>query len=247
MELEIVTVVLAVFVAATLQAATGIGFGIIAGPILLAVMNDSSAIQVSIVLNLVIAILLLPSVWKQIESSVAINLGIGVTVGSPIGLWVFSVLPLTYLKGLAGLLILTTLAMLVVRTHAPAHKKELSHGRIENVSVGTVAGILGSSLAMPGPIPAAWMSAKGFDKDAIRGTILAMFAIAYSLALILQVLEPGITEATLTKSANLSVPTIAGIVLGKILSRRVSERAFRVTLLIVLVVTFTTLTLSIVE
>ena len=35
-----------VLVASALQSATGIGFGVIAGPILLIVLNDGSAIQV---------------------------------------------------------------------------------------------------------------------------------------------------------------------------------------------------------
>ena len=46
----------AVLVASALQSATGIGFGVIAGPILLIVLNDGSAIQISIALNLLIAV-----------------------------------------------------------------------------------------------------------------------------------------------------------------------------------------------
>ena len=52
MELEIVVLMVAVFGASALQSATGIGFGVIAGPILLILLNDGSAIQISIVLNL---------------------------------------------------------------------------------------------------------------------------------------------------------------------------------------------------
>ena len=45
----------AVFVASLLQAATGIGFGVIAGPIILLAMNSGSAVQVTILLSLMIA------------------------------------------------------------------------------------------------------------------------------------------------------------------------------------------------
>ena len=56
---------LAVFGAAALQSATGIGFGVIAGPVLLIALNDGAAIQISILLNLLIAVILTPSLWRQ--------------------------------------------------------------------------------------------------------------------------------------------------------------------------------------
>ncbi|MCH8244510.1 hypothetical protein IIB97_01325 [Patescibacteria group bacterium] len=67
MEQEFLILSIAIFAAATLQSATGIGFGVIAGPVLLVVLNDSAAIQVSIILNLLIAMLLAPSKKRQEE------------------------------------------------------------------------------------------------------------------------------------------------------------------------------------
>ncbi len=65
MEQEILVLGIAVFGASALQSATGIGFGIIAGPALLIVLNDGSAIQVSVMLNLLIALLLAPTLWQK--------------------------------------------------------------------------------------------------------------------------------------------------------------------------------------
>lgn len=52
---------IAVFGASALQSATGIGFGVIAGPVLLIVLNSRAAIQISIGLSLMIAAVLVPS------------------------------------------------------------------------------------------------------------------------------------------------------------------------------------------
>ena len=56
---------LAVLGAASVQAATGIGFGAIAGPILLLTLDSAAAVQITIVLSLVIALVLAPSLWKE--------------------------------------------------------------------------------------------------------------------------------------------------------------------------------------
>ncbi len=61
MDQDFLVLNVAVFGASALQSATGIGFGVIAGPVLLVALNDGSAIQISIVLNLLIAAFLAPS------------------------------------------------------------------------------------------------------------------------------------------------------------------------------------------
>ena len=93
--------------------------------------------------------------------------------------------------------------------------------------MGLIAGLMGGSLAMPGPVPAAWMSARGFGKDTIRATLLVMFVVAYSIALALQLIFSDVTSDTLKITANLALPTIAGLPLGHILAARVSESSFR--------------------
>ena len=56
---------IAVFVAALVQAATGLGFGLVAGPALMLALGDVSAIQISILLSLMIALVLSPPLFKH--------------------------------------------------------------------------------------------------------------------------------------------------------------------------------------
>ena len=170
---------IAVFGAAALQAATGVGFGIIAGPILLIYLNDGSAIQISIVLNLLIALVLAPSLRQQADRQLLSRLLIGLAIGSPVGLLIFLNMNIVFLKAFAGLAIAYTLFVILRSNRAPSHA--LATKSIEQISIGVMSGIMGTSLAMPGPIPAAWMSTKGFSKDTIRATILVMFVFALSL------------------------------------------------------------------
>jgi len=236
---------IAVFGAAALQSATGIGFGIIAGPILLIYLNDGSAIQISIVLNLLIALVLAPSLRQQADRQLLSRLLIGLSIGSPVGLLIFLNMNIVFLKAFAGLAVAYTLFVILRSNRAPSHAPTLATKSTEQISIGVMSGIMGASLAMPGPIPAAWMSTKGFSKETIRATILVMFVFAYVVALALQFGLAGIGADTMRLSAMLAPSTIIGILVGRSLANRLTEQTFRYLLVIILastaVILFSTL------
>lgn len=236
---------IAVFGAAALQSATGIGFGIIAGPILLIYLNDGSAIQISIVLNLLIALVLAPSLRHQADRQLLSRLLIGLSIGSPVGLLIFLNMNIVFLKAFAGLAVAYTLFVILRSNRAPSHAPTLATKSTEQISIGVMSGIMGASLAMPGPIPAAWMSTKGFSKETIRATILVMFVFAYVVALALQFGLAGIGADTMRLSAMLAPSTIIGILVGRSLANRLTEQTFRYLLVIILastaVILFSTL------
>jgi uncharacterized membrane protein YfcA len=237
MEQELLVLVIAVFGASALQSATGIGFGVIAGPVLLIVLNDGAAIQISIVLNLLIALLLAPSLRQKSDRRILQSLLIGVGIGSPVGLLIYLYMDIALLKSFAGLVVMFTLFLVLRGNRVLSSSQSNGSGRLEQVSIGVIAGIMGGSLAMPGPVPAAWMSARGLDKDTIRATILVMFVVAYTVALLLQFVLAGISTGTLRLSAMLVPSTIAGIFVGLFLNSRISEATFRWLLTIILAFT----------
>lgn len=241
MDQEFLVLNFAVFGASALQSATGIGFGVIAGPVLLIALNDGSAIQISIVLNLLIALLLTPSLWQQADRRLMPNLLLGLAIGSPLGLLIFLGMDIVFLKAFAGLAVLFTLILTLRANRAPSRPLQAVPGRVEEISIGVMAGIMGASLAMPGPIPAAWMSTRGYGKETIRATILLMFVFAYVIALVLQFGLAGIGADTFRLCVMLAPSTVVGILVGRLLSSRLTERTFRWLLVIILASTATIL------
>jgi len=225
---------IAVFGAAALQSATGIGFGVIAGPILLIFLNDGSAIQISILLNLLIALILTPSLWQQADRQLLAKLLIGLAVGSPVGLLIFLNMNIVFLKAFAGIAVAYTLFALLRNNRAPSRAPQPADRSTEQISIGIVAGIMGASLAMPGPVPAAWMSARRFSKETIRATILVMFVFAYVVALALQFGLAGLGAEAMRLSAMLAPSTIVGILIGRSLTGRLTEQTFRWLLVVIL-------------
>jgi uncharacterized membrane protein YfcA len=234
MDLEFIALNIAVFGAAALQSATGIGFGVIAGPVLLIALNDGSAIQISIVLNLLIALILTPSLWQQADRQLLTMLLIGLAIGSPLGLLIFLSMDVVFLKAFAGLAVVLTLFLTVRGSRAPAPLLAKTPRHAEKISIGVLSGIMGASLAMPGPIPAGWMSTRGFNKETIRATILVMFVFAYLVALALQFGLAGIGADSMRLTLMLTPSTVVGILVGRLLTSRLTEQTFRWLLVIIL-------------
>lgn len=224
----------AVFAAALLQAATGIGFGVIAGPILLLMLNSASAIQVSIILSLVTALVLAPSIFKRIDKSLFRLLVFGTGIGIPLGIFIFLHINIHALKILAAVAVafmaLTTAG--VFRPHNDQNNDGYSNRA--SVGIGVISGVMSSSLGMPGPVPAAWMITKSLTKEVIRATILLLFIPSYCAALIFQSVAPGLIDDVIRWSLELLPATVAGVLIGKVLEPRISAHAFKTIVAIVL-------------
>lgn len=227
----------AVLAASLLQGATGIGFGVIAGPVLLYVINNGSAIQVSITLSLVTALVLAPTLIRQMDRAVLKLLLYGTCLGIPVGILVFTRIDIVMLKLLAGIAVaFMALTVAGVFEKFGRRKTAASDSRAA-WGLGVVSGAMSSSLGMPGPVPAAWMVTRRFPKSVIRATILIMFVPSYAAALALQAYTPGIADESIRWSIELLPATIAGVIAGRILEQRIGERTFKRIIIVVLACT----------
>lgn len=234
---ELIILNLAVLGAAALQAAAGLGFGVVAGPVLLLQLNSADAVPVSILLNLVIAGLLTPSLWPHQAPRLLGRFVVGSLLGLPFGVWLLISVDFTTLKLLAGIAVLLA-AVSVIWKKSAAETGEGPSGDTGALPLlaGGAAGLMGGSLAMPGPVPAAWMAANGYGKQAVRATILALFLAAYTGALVLHGAVNGLSSAILCQTAVLVPATVIGVFVGGRLAGRLSEGFFRSLILAVLVV-----------
>ena len=227
MDLYVLTLHLAVFVASFLQAATGIGFGIIAGPVILIVMNSGAAIQVSIMLSLLIALVLAPSLHGRADKVLLKRLLVGTAPGLPLGIFVFLLVDVDALKLLAGLAVLFMALITTGLLKFSGANGAPSQGRAKDFAVGVVSGAMCSSLGMPGPVVAARMMMLKQGKETLRATILIMFVFSYMAALAAQVLMVGLSDGGLALAVKLAPATLAGVFFGKFAVEWISERAFR--------------------
>jgi uncharacterized membrane protein YfcA len=227
----------AVLLAALLQAATGIGFGVIAGPIILMAMNSGSAIQVSILLSFLIAAVLAPMLFRKVDRVLLVRFLLGTLLGLPVGIYVFLQVSVEVLKLLAGLSVLFMAVSASGLLAGPEGRGDRRRGRLLDYGVGLLSGAMCTSLAMPGPVAAARLSALARAKDTVRATVLVMFVFSYIAALAVQVGFAGVARETWVFAATLAPATLIGVFVGRLLATRISERVFRRLIVTVLAAT----------
>ncbi len=231
----------AVLLAALLQAATGIGFGVIAGPIILLVLDSGAAVQVTILLSLLIALVLAPAIYRQVDRPLLARFLLGSLAGLPIGILVFLQVGVDALKLLAGVAVLfMALSASGLLSWSPGGgeaRRDGTAGRLVDYGIGLVSGAMSASLAMPGPVAAARLSARARPKDTVRATVLALFIPSYLAAMAFQAGFAAVEKPTLVLTASLVPATLVGVLLGRLSAARIGERAFRRLIVAVLLAT----------
>jgi uncharacterized membrane protein YfcA len=234
----------AIFAGALFQVATGLGFGLIACPVLLMSLDDVAAVQVTILLSLMIAVIMSPALWRGVDRSMLGRLLLGTILGLPIGMAIYLVTDLAVLELLAGGVVLAMGFGVFAGAGGTQVPGPPRRGGLGDGLAGCLSGIMSACLAMPGPPPAAWMATRSFDKTAIRSTVLVLFVPSYALALVLQICTRSVTEETLVTAVALLPVTLAGLVCGRILAPRIDERRFKLAISILLGSTALALLLS---
>ncbi len=243
MDYSVLLLHVAVLIAALVQAATGIGFGLIAAPIILMVINAGAGIQVTILLSLLVAMILAPPLYKHSPKPLLARMALGTLIGLPIGIYVFKSVSINALKLGVGVCVVLT-AISAVRSSIRNRKGKHHPGnRLYDIVAGILSGAMSISLAMPGPLAVARMAVLALDKEAIRATSLVLFTFSYSAAIALQWAVVGISAETMSLTLSLTPAALVGIYIGRKSVAWISERTFL--WLIAAILTITALSLLI--
>ncbi|MFK7941870.1 MAG: TSUP family transporter [Paracoccaceae bacterium] len=229
-------------VAAFFQSVTGVGFGMIAGPVILIVLEDPGAVVISTCLSWLVALCLFPFLRRGTDLGMMLRLLAGAAIGLPLGLWVWGVADILTLKLIAGVTIGGLTAMMLLG--APGIR---TPGLVGDLVFGALGGFFGGCLAMPGPTATMRMTAQGYDKAVIRATMVSFFMCVWPLIFAGQSMTRAIPMATWINAGILVPATLGGIVLGNYAATRVSEKFFRRLVVGFLILTSASLLLDVVR
>ncbi|OUR72411.1 hypothetical protein A9Q77_06015 [Marinomonas sp. 42_23_T18] len=237
--------ILITFFAASVQSATGFGFGLIAVSAFLILLNSAAAIQLVIIITLATSCIH----WFKLKHDVPANLlkwlSLGCLAGFPLGVFIYLELNLDILKICIAVLIILisvqnawhlyqqTFQQNSNTTQSP--KTKFNNKAL--VGVGIASGAMASSLAMPGPAVMLYLSRTTLNKDQIRGTILTFFIFSYGGALLLQAGLIGISLETWTTAGLLIPPALIGVGAGQLISHKINQHIFKALVLAILMLT----------
>src|SRR5690625_4295854 len=227
---DLILLTIIVLIASLLQTSTGYGFSIIGTPFLLLLYPAHTAIQINIILSICLSGFMIFNIRKEIDKPLLIKLIKGSVIGLILGIYIYLYLNIQLLKMTVGILIiiLTILLMLKVTIQRTQNKDFLSGG---------ISGLLTTSIGVPGPPLLLYFSSAKIDRITLRSTTLAYYLYVYSASLIMQITFGETTKETWI-SALIAIPALfAGIVLGQLFFKWISQQTFRVITYIILIST----------
>jgi len=228
------------FAAATIQSATGFGFGLIAVPVFLLVLDSAEAIQMVMIIILCMSILDWYKLRGQSSRSLLRQLCAGMLIGFPFGIILFQYVALSGLKAIIAVVILLfsiqNLLRLFGRYRSAAHSAD-PRNKWATIVTGYISGMMSTSLAMPGPAVMLYLVHQGFDKTLIRATILTYFVFAYAGSILLQSMLVGVSQSTWLSSLSLVPVGFLGVMCGHYLSDKINQKLFKQLVLSILILT----------
>ena len=230
--LSAVVAALAVLVGATVQATTGFGLALIAGPALVAVLEPAEAVSALLVLATVTNALLLvvrtggrPAVrWSDVRA-----VTVAAAPGLAAGVLLLSVASKAALQLAVGIGVLLAVSLQVRRRRAdPADGP--AHGASWTVLVvGLTAGVLTTTTGTNGPPLVLWLEHRRAAPGEMRDTLAAMFLALNLLgAATIALLGRGEQAVRPLPLALLLAVAVAGHVAGRRLFHRLDARQFRI-------------------
>ena len=212
-----------------LQVATGVGLGLVAGPVLILSLESQTAILVAIVLNLTVSLALLPQEKGEIAWPPLRLLLAGTLAGVPLGWLVLSRIDATTLKLFTGAVVLAAALQLFLssrRGTAPGP----DGGRLRTLAGGGVSGFMSGCLAIPGPVALWALLQQDIAPRLMRATLRALFVVSYGAAFAVHIGLGGGQAASWITVAALLPALLVGIALGSLVKRRVRDSMLQVAL-----------------
>jgi len=239
------------FLGALVQITTGLGFGLIVAPMLLAFYEPVDAIQMTGALTLLIVAGIAPFVRRRIMPYELTRLAIGTLAGLVVGsalLLVASINAIRVAALMALAYCLVRYVTVLLQGVSPAVLEPVEPV-VERASLfyGMASGVMSATLAMPGPLALVFLRSRGLNPARVRATVFALMVGSYSGMLIISVTLSGLSDTVLAGITVYLLPTLTGVVLGQLISDRLPDLFFDVMTTLLMIFTLLVLGLKIID
>ncbi|MEH7176136.1 sulfite exporter TauE/SafE family protein, partial [Priestia megaterium] len=167
---------------------------------------------------------------KEIDKSLLVRLIKGSVMGLIFGIFIYLFLDIQLLKMNVGALILFLTILLIL-------KLTINRTQNKDFITGGISGLLTTSIGVPGPPLLLYFSGTRIDKTTLRSTTLAYYLFVYFVSLVMQISFGGTSKETWIFSLIAIPPLFAGIMLGQLFFKWISQKVFRIITYIILMFT----------
>lgn len=241
---EILLALAAIIAGALVKAVTGVGFPLLAVPVIAAFTSIETAVVVIALPNLVANLVLTfrerdrHGANPDLPLLVVMSLGGGIT-----GTFLLSRVPEEPLTlALAGMVIVYVVTVFATPDFALSRRAARSGSPI----VGAVSGVAQGATGVSGPLVVTWVSVYRLPRDAFVASVTAMFAASGTGQIVGIIADGSYDSGRVTATLAGIVVVVATVPLGARLRRRIPLEAFQMLVVAVLVISATTLVIRVI-
>ncbi|MCU1600617.1 MAG: hypothetical protein JWO22_1326 [Frankiales bacterium] len=214
--------VLLIAAGATAQGISGIGFGLICGPVLVSTLGRTDGVRVSVFFSALINLGALAREHAHVAWRSAIGLLLPAVIATPLLALALDQVPSRAAQVIAGLAALVGASALAAGLHWPA-----AHSRRGMVGAAVVSAGMNDAAGIGGPAVALWADNAGWSHEKTRGTLQVYFLALNTVAMV----TLGVPQQSSGRYGEMLAALVGGYLLGGALSRRTPPAlARRVTL-----------------
>jgi uncharacterized protein len=213
---------LVMFLASFMMGLTGFGIALVAMAFLPWLMSPVTAIVVLTLYAFVFSLVVVVPLRRDLTPRRLVDLLVGTVVGTPVGVWALSSLPVSTLNRLIGLVLVVVVA-LELRGVMPTRLVGGGWG----LGTGFLAGLLGGAVGTPGPPVIVYATTQGWSPRTIKANVLGFFVANQGVILASYWWAGLLTREVMTVAAVFSLPALAGGATGVALFGRLDAARFR--------------------
>lgn len=226
----------ACFVAGFCAGMAGFAFVLVAAGMLLHIVSPAVTAPVLVLGSLISQGMSLPRLWRHIEWP-RMRLFVGTSVlGLPAGLLVLAKGPAPAIVGGVGVLLVVYASYMLARIALRMAPPEIRGSRAADASVGLASGVLGGIGGFVGALPAMWADIQGWPKDQARAFMQPFIVFMQAITALGLAFTGFFTPRALLLTALATPALVLGTWLGLRAYVRLPAQAFRVMLLLLLLV-----------
>ncbi len=216
-------VALTVGLGALAQSVSGIGFGLVCGPALVAALGPAEGVRLTVLLSLVVNVAVLARHHAEADRRAALLLLVPAVVATPVLVLLLHDLPERAGRALAG-----AAAVLGATALAVGLRAHRARGTAGAVVAGVVSAAMNTVAGIGGPAVALWADNAGWAVERTRSTLQVYFLGLNLVALV----TLGLPHLPAGRVTGVTAGLVVGLALGALVAGRVSTAAARRTTLV---------------
>ena len=220
--IEIYFVVSVVFIASIIRGFNGFGFSAICISGFSFILPAIEIIPIILALEVIISIFMVPYVWNKIDWNFVFKLLIGITVGSPIGLYLLKYLSSDVTHLTVSLLIIF-FSFLLMKGY---ENKKINNSYVK-IFTGIISGTLNGLTTLGGMPVALFLLITSIQPAVIRGSLAALFFLTDIYAFVLSSLAGIIDITTIYRIIPLITILPIGVYIGDKFFVKSKEEIYR--------------------